>query len=170
MKDKKIEFIIEYFKKHIIPYHDEKGNIKFLVNDVVTDVINKQQKEIEEKTTTIMAGAEKVKQLEKEIEEKAITIMTGIYKIKRLEKELEKCNKYIEEINTKIIEGELVDRKRYISKDKIREKINQYQEDINEINDKAPKRKDGRPNERYNHENREYFKNKQKTLIELLEE
>jgi hypothetical protein len=34
----------------------------------ILNLIEKQQKEIEEKTTIIMAGAEKVKQLEKEIE------------------------------------------------------------------------------------------------------
>lgn len=35
----------------------------------ILNVIDKQQNEIEEKTTIIMAGAEKVKQLEKEIKE-----------------------------------------------------------------------------------------------------
>lgn len=37
--------------------------------DIVYNLIDKQQKEIEEKSIIIMAGAEKVKQLEKEIEE-----------------------------------------------------------------------------------------------------
>ena len=71
----------------------------------ILNLIEKQQKEIEEKTTIIMAGSEKVKQLEKEIEE-----------LKKKEKEKKA-------ISQAIIRDTFIDR--YISKDKIREKLNQ---------------------------------------------
>lgn len=49
----------------------EEQEIIDLKNEIIflKDVLREKQKEIEEKTTIIMAGAEKVKQLEKEIEE-----------------------------------------------------------------------------------------------------
>ena len=60
------------------------------------DNFYEQQNEIEEKTTIIMAGAEKVKQLEKEIE--ALEIIHNTYK-------------------------EMIEENNYISKDKIRKKM-----------------------------------------------
>ena len=60
----------------------------------ILNVIDKQQKEIEEKRIIIFAGAEKVKQLEKEIE--ALEIIHNTYK-------------------------EMIEENNYISKDKIRE-------------------------------------------------
>ena len=38
---------IEYLKRHIMPYENEDGNIEFLINDVLLNLIDKQQKEIE---------------------------------------------------------------------------------------------------------------------------
>lgn len=37
---------IEYLERHIMPYCRE-GNIKFMLNDVILNLISKQQKEIE---------------------------------------------------------------------------------------------------------------------------
>ena len=65
--------------------------------------IEKQQKEIEEKTTIIMAGAEKVKQLEKEIE--------------KFNFENHMLKKWNEQLD-----------KNCISKDEIREKIKELEE------------------------------------------
>lgn len=61
--------------------------------DVTLNLIEKLQKEIEEKTTIIMAGAEKVKQLEKDLKKQEV-------------------------------------KENYIPKDKIREKIENYQNEI----------------------------------------
>lgn len=71
---------------------------------IVLKLIKKQQKEIEEKTTILFAGAEKVKQLEKEIEEL-------------------KKPKYILNTDTNTITKLDND---VISKDKIREIISKY--------------------------------------------
>ena len=38
---------IEYLERHILPYCRE-GNIKFMLNDVILNLIKKQQKEIED--------------------------------------------------------------------------------------------------------------------------
>lgn len=63
----------------------------------ILNVIDKQQKEIEEKSTIIMVGAEKVKQLEKEIEELKVINQIQEYRI------------------------EVIDERELISKDKIRD-------------------------------------------------
>ena len=55
--------------------------------ETILNITENQQKEIEEKTTIIMAGAEKVKQLEKEIEELHKEINQRI----KLKLENEKC-------------------------------------------------------------------------------
>ena len=39
---------IEYLKRHIIPCYGRKGTIEFMLNDIVLNLIEKQQKEIEE--------------------------------------------------------------------------------------------------------------------------
>lgn len=39
---------IEYLKRHIIPCYERKGTIEFMLNDIVLNIIEKQQKEIEE--------------------------------------------------------------------------------------------------------------------------
>ena len=77
----------------------------------ILNVIDKQQKEIEEKTTIIMAGAEKVKQLEKgnrSLMESRIKWKNRYYKEKAKNKE---C----------------------ISKDKIREKLDKYREKLKKL-------------------------------------
>lgn len=38
---------IKYLKKHIIPYNNINGNIEFLVNDVLLNLIEKLQKAID---------------------------------------------------------------------------------------------------------------------------
>ena len=38
---------IEYLKRHIIPCYGRKGTIEFMLNDIVLNLIEKQQKEIE---------------------------------------------------------------------------------------------------------------------------
>jgi hypothetical protein len=95
---------IEYLKNRLEILHNNtqwatENNIK-----VVLNLIEKQQKEIEEKTTILLAGAEKVKQLEKgnrSLMESRIKWKNRYYKEKAKNKE---C----------------------ISKDKIRKKINYY--------------------------------------------
>ena len=71
-------------------------------DEVLLNLIEKQQKEIEEKTTIILAGAEKVKMLEKEIEElkeinKEHQLLNGElgFKIGTLESEIEEKTKLI---------------------------------------------------------------------------
>lgn len=39
---------IKYLKKHIIPYNNINGNLEFLVNDVLLNLIDKLQKENKE--------------------------------------------------------------------------------------------------------------------------
>ena len=39
---------IEYLKRHILPYYGSKGKIEFMLNDIILNLIEKQQKEIEE--------------------------------------------------------------------------------------------------------------------------
>lgn len=80
----------------------------------ILNVIDKQQKEIEEKTTILLAGAEKVKQLEKEIEE-----------LKSKYKDLFFQNFELWEKN--IFPMKAI-REDYISKDKIREKLKELEE------------------------------------------
>ena len=38
---------IKFLKKHIIPYYEYEDKIEFMLNDVVLNLIEKQQKEIE---------------------------------------------------------------------------------------------------------------------------
>lgn len=86
-------YLLERKQKEIVRYKKE---------------IKNQQKEIEEKTTIIMAGAEKVKQLEKgnrSLMESRIKWKSRYYK-------------------------EKAKNKNYISKDKIRETLKKYDKDI----------------------------------------
>lgn len=39
---------IEYLKRHIIPCYGRKGTIEFMLNDIVLNLIEKQQKTIDE--------------------------------------------------------------------------------------------------------------------------
>lgn len=77
--------------------------------ETILNLADKQQKEIEEKTTIIMAGAEKVKQLEKEIQR------------------LEKDNDTLSELVI-VNEDKVIKELDLISKDKIREKIKKAKE------------------------------------------
>lgn len=91
---------VEYLTKYI---HWETYGERSLETDIKTvlKLVEKQQKEIEEKTTILLAGAEKVKQLEKgnrSLMESRIKWKNRYYKEKAKNKE-------------------------FISKDKIREKI-----------------------------------------------
>lgn len=38
---------IEYLKRHILPYYGSKGRIEFMLNDIILNLIETQQKEIE---------------------------------------------------------------------------------------------------------------------------
>ena len=44
---------IKYLETHIIPYLDRIGNVKFLVNDIVLNYIEKLQKENKELKTDL---------------------------------------------------------------------------------------------------------------------
>ena len=100
-----------------------------------------QQKEIEEKTTIIMAGAEKVKGLEKEIEElnvenaQLINQRTdGYWENDRLKKETERLNQEIRNWTEKehnLTQALLSKRTNSISKDKIKEILG-IEEDMTE--------------------------------------
>lgn len=39
---------IEYLKRHIMPVYGRKGNIEYMLNDVLLNLIEKQQKELEQ--------------------------------------------------------------------------------------------------------------------------
>ena len=66
---------IEWFREDLtkekekMEYYNEYKKQVIKRNEKLLNLIEKQQKEIEEKTTILLAGAEKVKQLEKEIED-----------------------------------------------------------------------------------------------------
>ena len=74
----------------------------------ILELVDKQQKEIEEKTTIIMVGAEKVKGLEKEIEEL------------KFKNRIRILGKYGDVSLEELIKD------KFISKDKIKEIINKY--------------------------------------------
>lgn len=39
---------IEYLKRHIVPVYGRKGNIEYMLNDVLLNLIERQQKELEQ--------------------------------------------------------------------------------------------------------------------------
>lgn len=39
---------IEYLKRHIIPVYGKKGNIEYMLNDVLLNLIERQQRQIED--------------------------------------------------------------------------------------------------------------------------
>lgn len=98
-------------KKAIETLETEGTENNFLEVRILLNLVDKQQKEIEEKTTIIMAGAEKVKQLEKEVEELNLDL-----------EEMTKSNNHKKEnwVHKNILNS-------YISKDKIREKIKELE-------------------------------------------
>ena len=60
---------IEYLKKHIMPYGNKKGNIEFLINDVLLNLIDKQQKELKKLKEIEQAHKEENGKLRVELEE-----------------------------------------------------------------------------------------------------
>lgn len=58
---------IEYLKRHIIPCYGRKGTIEFMLNDIVLNLIEKQQKEIEELKEKNRQSKMRIVQLENEI-------------------------------------------------------------------------------------------------------
>lgn len=100
---------IEWFKKDLMFWLIEGKDYVIIDNGEIPkmksllNLIDNQQKEIEEKTTIIMAGAEKVKQLEKEIE--------------KLNFENHMLKKWNEQLDQNCI-----------SKDKIKEKLKELEE------------------------------------------
>ena len=102
---------IELLKNKNTEYYYRFIDVRDAVSTLL-NLIDKQQKEIEEKTTIIMAGAEKVKQLEKgnrSLMESRIKWKNRYYKEKAKNKE-------------------------FISKDKIKNKIEQLKEIADEDN------------------------------------
>ena len=63
------EKAIEYIKEFKNEVFEGVGNKSIMAKtiDILLNLLDKQQKEIEEKSTILLAGAKKVKQLEKEI-------------------------------------------------------------------------------------------------------
>ena len=141
---------IEYIKEFRNEVFEGVGNKSIMAKniDILLNLIDNQQKEIEEKSTIIFAGAEKVKQLEKEIEElkkenkeirdwkyvidnpidldklkelDIIKIKGKEYISKSIYNELEKDKKALVNNYSNVL-GE------FIPKDKIREKIKNYTE------------------------------------------
>lgn len=116
-----------------------KSTIKFLVEvqkvanelvDIANEIIDNQQKEIEEKSTIIMVGAEKVKQLEKgnrSLMESRIKWKNRYYKEKEKNKENQVLIDDIKDHRIVYIDTPEFEEK-FISKDKIREKIKKYDE------------------------------------------
>ena len=97
---------------------------------VVIMLIRKQQKEIEEKTTILLAGAEKVKQLEKgnrSLMESRIKWKNRYYKEKEKNKENQVLIDDIKDHRIVYIDTPEFEEK-FISKDKIREKIKKAKE------------------------------------------
>lgn len=89
------------------------------------NLIDKQQKEIEEKSTIIMAGAEKVKQLEEEIEElKLITRQYNSYCIDTDDDKPRIILAHKHYFDSGVFTSN------FISKDKIRKLIENYEQDI----------------------------------------
>ena len=87
----------------------------------ILNVINKQQKEIEEKNIAVNKMSKDISRQIEEIEEKSTIIMAGAEKVKQLEKEIEEMREELQ----MYVDVQNNDIHNYISKDKIREKLNQ---------------------------------------------
>ena len=113
---KAIEFIKDW---EYIELEDDKEYKEFEKDiNIVFKLIENQQKEIDEKSTIIMVGAEKVKQLEKEIEKKNCLIDVLQHRIEELLDNKKEIN-YIKPIDIPV--------HNYISKDKIREWLDRFE-------------------------------------------
>lgn len=97
---------------------------------VILNLIDNQQKEIEEKNVAINKMSRDISRQLEEIEEKSTIIMAGAEKVKQLEKEIKKLK-----FNNHMVGkwNEYLD-KDCISKDKIREKIEELREKADEDN------------------------------------
>jgi ssRNA-specific RNase YbeY (16S rRNA maturation enzyme) len=113
---------IEYLKEFKNEVFEGVGNKSIMAKkiDILLNLIDKQQNEIKEKTTILLAGAKKVKQLEKEIEER------DKYNITTLP--FEELKEMIEQNKNISIFG-----KEYISKDKVKETIEHYNNELEHI-------------------------------------
>lgn len=118
-----IAFLNDWLNNSLFTHTNKKIAVQELIKRYIQSkltigriqgIIKKQQKEIEEKTTILFAGAEKVKQLEKEIEELQI-----------IADDIKGHN--IVYIDTPEFE------EKFISKDKIREKIQDLKETISRM-------------------------------------
>lgn len=125
----------------------EEQKIIDLENEIIflKDVLSEQQKEIEEKNVAINKMSKDISRQLEEIEEKSTIIMAGAEKVKQLEKEIEEKNCLIDVLQQRI--EELLDNKKeinyikpidikvhnYISKDKIREIIEHYNNELEHI-------------------------------------
>lgn len=108
---------------------------------ILLNLVEKQQKEIEEKTTILLAGAEKVKELEKgnhSLMESRKKWKDRYYKEKAKNRERDKYNITtlpFEELKEMIEQNKNISifGKEYISKDKIKETIEHYNNELEHI-------------------------------------
>ena len=131
----------------------------------ILNVIEKQQKEIEEQTTILLAGAEKVKQLEKgnrSLMESRIKWKNRYYKEKEKNKENQVLIDDLKEHRIVYIDTPEFEEK-FISKDKIREKIKELE------NETIPLKEDYKKYHFFSNQ-LERLNNQIKILEELLEE
>ena len=82
---------IEYLKRHIIPVYARKGNIEYMLNNVILNLIDKQQKKIEENKKFIQELIETNHNWVDENVKKAEVIDKMAYYIAK--KEVEEVNK-----------------------------------------------------------------------------
>lgn len=107
----------------------------------ILNLLNKQKNEIEEKTTILLAGAEKVKELEKgnrSLMESRIKWKNRYYKEKEKNRERDKYNITtlpFEELKEMIEQNKNISifGKEYIGKDKVKEKIEHYNNELEHI-------------------------------------
>ena len=110
---------IEYWKRDIEFYHLNTQLASEHYAQMILNLMEKLQNEIEEKSTIIMAGTEKVKQLEKEIEKLKI-IKLNFENWKEDYKELLEATKQNKKVNV-YVDVPRDFQEQFISKDKIRE-------------------------------------------------
>ena len=91
----------------------------------ILNVINNQQKEIEEKNIAVNKMSKDISRQLEEIEEKTTIIMAGAEKVKQLEKEIKRLEKDNDTLSELVIvnEDKVIKELDLISKDKIREAI-----------------------------------------------
>jgi len=81
------------------------GEKEFKAIQIILNLTEKQRKEIDEKTTILFAGAEKVKQLEKEINELKCAITSQSKLISQDQKEIEKLKEKYSKLSHSAIEA-----------------------------------------------------------------